>query len=241
MNKQLTFLTFLALSCGSLSFAQIIFSEDFEDFGEGDTTVPASASFDITNGFNDRTDFFAMEGAGSDPAGAGNNGGDLFGADNTLGFGWRDLSGGGNPGGPNYITFDPISTTVLNGLTFTLEVASRVGDISPTDELRVTFDLDYDGSTFDSDETYVLNGNGSGALSDGISTAIESSFTNFSYDIAGTLAGDLGIRIEAIGMTGGGDRVTFDNVQVVPEPSAFALLGGLLALGFAAVRRRNRR
>lgn len=246
MKKQLTCLTCLALGCGSLSFGQIIFSEDFETFAEGATTTAASDSFTITGGFNDRTDFFAVEGDGSDPAGTGNNGSDLFDAvNNTAGFGFRDLDDSGNPGPPNYLTFDPIDTTGLSDFEFSFDLTNEVstGDTTSSDELRVIFDLNYDDVTFDADETYTLTGNGSGALTDGTSTAVQGSFVNFAYSLTGSPTGDLGIRIQAISFTGGGDRVTWDNIEVsaVPEPSTFALLGGLLALGFVAVRRRNRR
>jgi len=231
-------LTFTAMAgIGTLAPAAPIFTEDFESFREGDTTTAASDSFTITNGFNDRQDFWAVEGGGSDPAGTGSNGGDLFDAENTLGFGLRDLNDGANPGPPNNLTFDPISTTGLSDFSFSFDVSNEVssGKTTDADELRVIFDLDYDGVTFDADETYTLTGNGSGALTDGTTTAVEGSFTNFSYDLAGAPIGDLGVRIEAISFADGGDRVTFDNVEVsaIPEPASLALmgLGGLLMLG----------
>lgn len=222
----------------------VIFSENFESFAEGATTTVLTDSFVITNGFNVRTDFWAVEGPGSDPAGAGNNGADLFDAViNTRGFGLRDLDDTNNPGPPNYLTFDPIDTTGFSGFTFSFDVTNAVstGNTTSSDELRVIFDLNFDGITFDADETHTLTGNGSGALTDGTSTAVEGSFVNFSHSIAGTVTGDLGIRIQAVSFTGGGDQVTFDNIQItaVPEPSTFALLAGMGALGFILYRRRR--
>jgi hypothetical protein len=38
---------------------------------------------------------------------------------------------------------------------------------------------------------------------------------------------------------GANSKIGYDNVGVVPEPSTFALLGGLLALGFVMYRRRK--
>ena len=225
------------LGLATQATASPIFTEDFESFSEGATTTAVSDSFTITNGFNNRTDFWAVEGADGDPAGTGNNGADLFDIENTRGFGLRDLDDSNNPGPPNYLTFDPISTTGLSDFSFSFDVSNEVstGNTTSSDELRVIFDLNYDGITFNADETYTLTGNGSGALTDGTSTAVEGSFTNFSYDLVGTPTGDLGVRIQAVSFTGGGDRVTFDNVQVsaVPEPASLALmgLGGLLMLG----------
>ncbi len=222
----------------------IIFTEDFETFAEGAISTVASDSFDITNGFNVRQDFWAVEGPGTDPAGAGNNGANLFDAINTRGFGLRDLDDDDNPGPPNYITFDAIDTTGYSDFSFSFDVTNEVttGNTTSSDELRVIFDLNYDGITFDADETYTLTGNGSGALTDGTSTAVQDSFVNFSHSLVGVPTGDLGIRIQAISFTDGGDRVTFDNIEVsaVPEPSTFALLAGIGALGLVLYRRRQR-
>jgi len=237
-----TFALVVTLALAASAHAAPIFTEDFESFSEGAITTAVSDSFTITNGFNNRTDFWAVEGPGSNPAGTGNNGGDLFGTGNTRGFGLRDLDDSNNPGPPNYITFDPIATTGLSGFSFSFDVTNDVGSGNTTsaDELRVIFDLDYDGSTFDADETYTLTGNGSGALTDGTTAAVEGSFRNFSHALASDPTGALGVRIEAVSFTGGGDQVTFDNVQVsaIPEPASLVLLaaGGLLMLP----RRRGR-
>jgi len=224
------------------SQATIIFSEDFESFVEGATTTAAADSFVIINGFNVRTDFWAVEGPGTDPAGTGNNGSDLFDVTNTRGFGLRDLDGDDNPGGPNRLDFDPIDTTGFTGLTFTFsfDLASGASTYNDNgDTIRVEFDLNYDGVTFDADETYDLTGTAN--LGDGIVTSTASAFTNFTYELTGAVTGDLGLRISALGMQDGNDRVTFDNIEVsaVPEPSTFALLAGIGALGFILYRRRR--
>lgn len=56
-------------------------------------------------------------------------------------------------------------------------------------------------------------------------------------DFAG-LAGGLNGVSGSAGSTGR-ERVGFDNLQVVPEPGSYTLLGGLLALGAVLVRRRR--
>lgn len=247
MKLQTGSLVSVLVLCASISSSQgaVLFSEDFESFAEGATTTLAADSFDIMNGFNNRTDFWAVEGPGSNPAGTGGNGSALFDAiNNTSGFGLRDLDDSNNPGPANYLTFDPVDTTGFSAFTFTFDVTNEVssGNTTTADELKVIFDLNYDGVTFDADETYTLTGNGSGALTDGTSTAVQGSFVSFSHNISGSVTGDIGIRIEAVGFTGGGDRVTFDNIELsaVPEPSTFALMGGIAALGLILMRRRNR-
>jgi hypothetical protein len=232
----------LSAFAATTASAQMIFSQDFEGMSEGATSATIVANgFTIENGFNNRTDFWAVEGAGSNPAGTGNNGGDLFDATNTLGFGLRDLDDVNNPGTPNSITFAAIDTTGYTGLTFSFDLASANSVYNDNaDTISVQFDLNYDGITFNNDETYNLTGTTN--LGDGVLTSSASAFTNFSYTITGPVTGDLGLRIVATGFQDGGDQVTFDNIEIaaVPEPSTFALIGGFLALGLVLVRRRLR-
>ena len=53
-------------------------------------------------------------------------------------------------------------------------------------------------------------------------------------------AGSVGVSVEALG-AGQSDTFRVDNFSVIPEPSSYALIGGIAALGFAALRSRGRR
>ncbi|CAA6680234.1 Unannotated, partial [Lentimonas sp. CC4] len=45
-------------------------------------------------------------------------------------------------------------------------------------------------------------------------------------------------RVGIVGADGPNDLPSFDNLSVIPEPGAFALIAGLLGLSFVMVRRR---
>jgi hypothetical protein len=77
-------------------------------------------------------------------------------------------------------------------------------------------------------------------ISDPSSALASVSATASGMTLAST-GGEIGLRT---GFSASGGTMTIDNVQIytstIPEPSAFAILGGLGALGFATIRRRRR-
>jgi hypothetical protein len=76
----------------------------------------------------------------------------------------------------------------------------------------------------------------------GLAPAFGAGQTDMSVDLTG-LGPIQAVRLEFSGL-GVGERVGIDNVHIagtaIPEPSSFAALAGLLALGFVALRRRNK-
>lgn len=76
-------------------------------------------------------------------------------------------------------------------------------------------------------------------LVDGNSVNVTSAFANQTVNLGDLTAGDL-ITFDLSGLSGG---ATFDNFMiagtVVPEPSTYAGIFGVIALGFAAFRRRK--
>jgi len=81
----------------------------------------------------------------------------------------------------------------------------------------------------------------------GSGAEITTGTSSISYDFVLTEAGSAGDFLvlgwsttNPSGGTSGSDAFNVDNIVVVPEPSSFALLGGLLALGHVMVRRRRR-
>lgn len=79
--------------------------------------------------------------------------------------------------------------------------------------------------------TYTISDPSSGLAS------VSATATGFTVPASG---GEIGLRT---GFSASGGTLTIDNVQIytsaIPEPSTFALLGGLATLGFAITRRRR--
>lgn len=73
----------------------------------------------------------------------------------------------------------------------------------------------------------------------GNSVGVTSAFVNQTVNLGNLAAGSL-INFDLTGLSNG---LTIDNIMIagtaVPEPSAFAAIAGVLALGFAATRRRG--
>lgn len=113
---------------------------------------------------------------------------------------------------------------------FTISVgASSLG--GGFDNVSLNFDVAALGSQGQTAGTLGVGGN---------SVGVTSSFVNQTVNLGNLAAGSL-INFDLSGL---GNGVTIDNIMIagtaVPEPSAFAAIAGVLALGFAATRRRQK-
>lgn len=135
----------------------------------------------------------------------------------TVGFGFQNIGSGANRaefffvGGDSNYTVNDLAGSSDSGIGFT------------TSGLTIDF-------TLTSADTYALN-----------ITPLGSSTSNFTGTLAGT--GGSGVdRLRFFNFNAGSGSASdafFNNISVVPEPSAFALLSGILALGAVAARRRR--
>lgn len=92
--------------------------------------------------------------------------------------------------------------------------------------------------------SYSING-GTNVTSLGSSTAISSGATQYTVDLSAITGLNNNVDAVIIGQFAGVTSAQFDNVQIlgtataIPEPSAFAALAGVAALGLVAARRRR--
>jgi len=229
MRTNLSLLTLtIGLTLTAAAPADIIHVENFEGISEGDTADQAGR-YTVQNGFNSRTDFFAIEGPGSNPAGAGNNGADLFDAQNQRGFGARDLDDSDNPGPPNYITLVAVDVSGYQNITLSIDAATNTSSGWETaDRIDVIVDFDNDGFG-DADDQVVISLTDQGdRLGDGVSTTNASGFTTFNGALSGNPAGSIAVRVQWFNHDDGSDQSTIDNITIegdlVPEPASVALL-----------------
>lgn len=210
-------------------------------------SIIADGTFGSTNLTQDTEVFFSANG----------NAGQFAGFDTTT----SDLFGGGETGQQS-LNFDNHSSSfdVVFGFTsaynvvidydLLLETSSAFGggdiiDIyygaSDTSTIYNVGAGDYFFTGSAGASWYQSTGNAGGAVS-----AFNSDQTNGTIDLSSATTDEASaisyVRFSFSGLTAG-ERVGLDNVRItgtaVPEPSAFAAIAGLLALGFVAVRRRK--
>ncbi|WOO42622.1 PEP-CTERM sorting domain-containing protein [Rubellicoccus peritrichatus] len=248
MNKLTTLLAAGAL-CATTANAVTVLFEDFEDSTVGFTTSITESS----DGFND---YFGRVGA----TGISVNANVEF--TNIQGSGYfaaqdMDAAGTGDPAAPDglaTLTWSGLNITGLTSLDFSAfwaedDDGSNQDWDSADDFVLVEYQIDAggfqnlfaienDGTQFNTAPQIDTDFNGIG---DG--AEITSVFTEYSALIAGT-GSSLDLRI-TIDLNSGDEDIAFDNVTIsgtaVPEPSTYAAIGGLVALGVVMLRRRFRK
>lgn len=151
------------------------------------------------------------------------------------------LATGGNPGGA--IEFGGYHNGEGAGRGYMLSYTNDSFDFTGATEL--TFDMILTGPI---DGTNVqlqilLDGVGSGFTS--LNSPLNlTNWSPYSFDLSAVTPGanslTLNFLVAAGAFEGAGAFIAADNVSVIPEPSTYAALFGVLALGFALSRRRRR-
>lgn len=202
-------------------------------------TVNSGGTFELASGVSDG--IASLAGSGSVVGGA--NSALTLGASNANSTFTGTIAGGLNliKAGTGTFTFGGASTSVgnitVNAGTFTLADAGSltfyIGDNGISNSVGGTGTANFNGDfNFDFSGADLTNGNSWSIVSSSLSKSFGAGFgVNGFVDQGGGI------------WTNGG--FTFDqstgslSYAAVPEPSTFAVLGGVVALGFAALRRRR--
>lgn len=131
-----------------------------------------------------------------------------------------------------------------NGLAFTAMATSNDGTLFNDFFVSLGAGLQNDTSasltleySFDDSSYFALGG------SSNVTASIASGGESFAFTTGSVAASDtIYVRGTLAGLDTNGHGMSIDNVQiggVVPEPSSFALIAGVFAVGFAALRRRR--
>jgi hypothetical protein len=160
------------------------------------------------------------------------------------------------------LTLDTINIAGATSFTFSVDfLTPNTEDWDITDELLITYTVDGgsaqnlmwvqsipDGDAFNAPAALDLGFDGDGdagqelpALVDDANAGVGSNFETFSTGSIVVSGTDLDISFQFNGITSGGEGLYMDNITVtaVPEPSAYALLSGMLGLAWVMLRRRR--
>lgn len=241
MKTKLALASIAALGLASAQGA-IVFSESFETDGQG-TRYTASQPFnDGSSDHWNRTD-------GSDISNVTSA---YSGFDGSFFWAAEDVDdNGGNGNDEQTLLFSGIDISGFTDLAFSglfgagNENAAGSSAYDAADYVKVTYSIDGGTDTNLIWFSYLDNGDafnepiGLDTDFDGVadSTLLSSALASFSANIAGT-GSSLDLSI-AVYMDAASEEIAFDNLQItgVPEPSTYAALAGLLALGFVIRRR----
>ena len=155
------------------------------------------------------------------------------------------LSAGGNPGGA--ISFGGTHNGSGAGRGYMLSY-THTGDFTGATELTFDGILLAPNVGTNVQLQILLDGVGSGFVSLSsppapLSPLNESSWTSYSFDVSTVTPGattlTLNFLLAAGAFAGAGTTLGLDNVSVIPEPSTYAAIFGLAALGVIYARRRR--
>lgn len=150
------------------------------------------------------------------------------------------LATGGNPGGA--IEFGGYHNGEGAGRGYMLSYTTDSFDLTGATEL--TFDMILTAPSIGTNVQFqiLLDGVGSGFTSLN-SPLNEATWSPYSFDLSAVIPGansiTLNFLVAAGAFEGAGAVIGVDNVSVIPEPSTYAALFGVLALGFVLSRRRR--
>lgn len=159
--------------------------------------------------------------------------------------GW--LETGGNPGGA--LEISGIHGGGGAGRAFIFEMSVPVA-FNGLSEATLQFDVKITEPLVGTAVHYSVNQTGPGGsnfvnIFDIQGQLNTSTFSTITYEITNIPATAdtfiLAINIAAGAFEGAGGALAIDNITVIPEPSTYAALFGLLAVGFVIVRRRRRK
>jgi hypothetical protein len=253
MKKLTTLLLSLGIA-GGLNAALVITDGGFED---GEQSIAGGAAFLRLN------QWFELNEPGSGTSGSSDEGVEVMeqegGTNNptdTVGAYWLNLK------------TNTADSTFRNGSPYEAAAYQSIGTWNTGDATTVSFsmnvgdrgnqnfagfqlslfsgtpgtgadDADLSGVTL-LDETSYLNAATFG-FTDTSGTINSTSYTTANLDISGAADGDtIWLYLSANRTDGGSGHTLIDNIAVVPEPSTYALYGGLMALGLVMLRRRLR-
>lgn len=137
-------------------------------------------------------------------------------------------------------------------------IANSITEYS-IDAVSMLFEVDTDGAEFFNDWKFSFAAEATGSITTawtystngvdyssftGATTSISGADALYTFDIANVSSDQLYLQLDLAGLNSADtNQLVFDNVAlsgtVVPEPSSFAALAGVLALGYVGVRRRR--
>ena len=242
MKNKLTLTTLAALAGFAGAANAQVFSEDFETDGQG-TRYTASTPFNdgSSDHWNrtDGSDINNITGAYTSISGSS-----FWAAEDTD-------DDGGNENDEQTLVFTGIDITGQSGLTFSglfgagNENGAGSSAYDSTDFIKVTYSID--GGSFQNLIWFSYQDNGDAfnepigldtdfdGVQDG--TLLGTALQEFSAPISGA-GSSLDLSI-AVHMDSADEEIAFDNFSIVPEPSAFGLIAGMLGFTWVMLRRRG--